>query len=50
VTPYWRVINDKGQLNEKFPGGPAATAKKLREEGHRVAAKGKKMAVVGFEK
>ena len=49
VTPYWRVITDKGELNEKFPGGAAAAAKKLREEGHRVAAKGKKMVVVDFE-
>ena len=50
LTPYWRVLTDKGELNEKFPGGPAAAAKKLREEGHRVAAKGKKLVVEGFEK
>jgi alkylated DNA nucleotide flippase Atl1 len=49
VTPYWRVVTDKGELNEKFPGGAAATARKLREEGHRVVAKGKKVVVVGFE-
>ena len=23
VTPYWRVVTDKGELNEKFPGGAA---------------------------
>ena len=45
VTPYWRVITDKGELNEKFPGGPAAQAKKLTEEGHQVVRKGKKMLV-----
>jgi alkylated DNA nucleotide flippase Atl1 len=50
VTPYWRVITDKGELNEKFPGGAAAAARKLREEGHRVVAKGKKRVVVDFEK
>jgi hypothetical protein len=50
VTPYWRVVTDKGELNEKFPGGAAAAARKLREEGHRVAAKGKKVVVVGFER
>src|SRR3954465_10131591 len=50
VTPYWRVITDKGELNEKFPGGAAAAAKKLREEGHRVVAKGGEMVVDGFEK
>ena len=45
VTPYWRVVTDKGELNQKFPGGAAAAARKLREEGHRVTAKGKKMVV-----
>jgi hypothetical protein len=49
LTPYWRVITDKGELNEKFPGGSAAAARKLKEEGHRVAAKGKKRVVVDFE-
>ncbi|HEV8377419.1 MAG TPA: hypothetical protein VGP99_01110 [Tepidisphaeraceae bacterium] len=49
VTPYWRVVTDKGELNEKFPGGPAAQAKKLKEEGHRVIRKGKKLVVAGFE-
>jgi hypothetical protein len=53
ITPYWRVVTDKGELNEKFPGGPAAQAKKLREEGHRVVLSGarkKRLLVTGFEK
>jgi len=50
VTPYWRVVTDKGELNDKFPGGTRAAAQKLREEGHRVAMKGKKTIVVGFER
>jgi len=37
VTPYWRVIRDDGSLNEKFPGGVAAQARRLKEEGHTVA-------------
>jgi len=36
ITPYWRVVRDDGSLNEKFPGGPAAQAAKLRKEGHRL--------------
>lgn len=36
ITPYWRTIKDDGCLNEKFPGGIAAQAKKLREEGFRI--------------
>ena len=42
ITPYWRVIKSDGKLNGKFPGGPKAQAKHLREEGHVIqAAKGK---------
>ena len=38
VTPYWRVVKDDGSLNPKFPGGAASQSRKLREEGHRIAA------------
>jgi hypothetical protein len=34
VTPYWRTLKGKGELNEKYPGGVTAQAKKLRAEGH----------------
>ena len=37
VTPYWRVIKDDGSLNEKFPGGAKAQARRLKEEGHSVS-------------
>ena len=52
ITPYWRVIRDDGSLNEKFPGGVAAQAAHLREEGHTIEpAKGKKPPKVkDFEK
>ena len=36
ITPYWRVIKADGSLNEKFPGGVAAQASHLREEGHAI--------------
>jgi alkylated DNA nucleotide flippase Atl1 len=36
ITPYWRVVRDDGQLNAKFPGGVAAHASRLMEEGHDV--------------
>src|SRR5215831_3759245 len=32
ITPYWRVIQDDGSLNTKFPGGVEAQAARLREE------------------
>jgi len=52
ITPYWRVIRDDGSLNEKFPGGVAAQAARLRQEGHTIEpAKGKKPPKVkDFEK
>jgi len=34
ITPYWRVINGDGSLNEKLPGGVEAQAHRLRDEGH----------------
>ena len=33
-TPYWRVVGEGGKLNPKLPGGTAAQAAALREEGH----------------
>lgn len=52
ITPYWRVIRDDGSLNEKFPGGPAAQAAKLRRERHRIESQRtrKLPRVVDFEK
>lgn len=32
-VPWWRVLRANGQLNEKFPGGAAEQARRLREEG-----------------
>ena len=43
ITPYWRTLKSKGELNEKYPGGVAAQAAHLREEGHTIEpGKGKK--------
>lgn len=52
ITPYWRTIKSKGELNEKYPGGLEAQAKRLRAEGHtiEVARSGKPRRVAGFEK
>ena len=36
VTPYWRTMKGKGELNEKYPGGLAEQAKKLKAEGHEI--------------
>ena len=43
VTPYWRTLKSKGELNEKYPGGIDTQAARLREEGHTIEpGKGKK--------
>ncbi len=36
ATPYWRVINTDGSLNEKSPSGNEAQAARLKEEGHSI--------------
>ncbi|MBL8215149.1 MAG: MGMT family protein [Bryobacterales bacterium] len=33
ATPYWRVVRDDGRLIDKLPGGAAAQARKLMNEG-----------------
>lgn len=36
ITPYWRTIKSKGELNEKYPGGLEEQSKKLKSEGHEI--------------
>ena len=48
ITPYWRVIKADGSLNEKFPGGTEAQAKRLGQEGHVISVG--KPRVKEFEK
>lgn len=52
ITPYWRTLKSRGELNEKYPGGVEAQAAHLREEGHTIEpGKGKKPPKVKeFEK
>ena len=50
VTPYWRTLKTGGVLNEKYPGGAEAQKLRLTREGHAVVKKGKKYAVLNYEK
>jgi alkylated DNA nucleotide flippase Atl1 len=52
ITPYWRTLKVGGVLNEKYPGGVDAQAKRLREEGHTIEPdrSGKPKRVKDFEK
>ncbi|MFC2046883.1 hypothetical protein ACFLTK_01205 [Chloroflexota bacterium] len=36
ITPYWRTLKSKGELNGKYPGGVEVQATRLREEGHTI--------------
>jgi len=52
ITPYWRTLKGKGELNEKYPGGVEAQAKRLMAEGHTIETDrdGKPKRVKDFEK
>jgi hypothetical protein len=50
VTPYWRTLKAKGELNPKYPGGIAGVREKLEAEGHRIVQKGDRYYVENFQK
>jgi len=50
VTPYWRTLKSKGELNPKYPGGIENQKERLKAEGHTVVQRGKKVVVEGYEK
>jgi hypothetical protein len=50
ITPYWRTLKTGGVLNEKYPGGVEAQTLRLEREGHTVIRKGKRYAVLNYEK
>jgi len=50
ITPYWRTLKSKGELNPKYPGGIADLRRKLTAEGHRIVQRGKRFFVANFEK
>jgi hypothetical protein len=50
ITPYWRTLKIKGELNQKFPGGIPALTARLQAEGHVVVQKGKRFFVLNYDK
>ncbi|MBC8203526.1 MAG: MGMT family protein [Planctomycetes bacterium] len=48
ITPWWRTVKAKGELNPKYPGGMEEQAKRLRKEGHKIVKKGKRWFVEGI--
>ncbi|MEO8350286.1 MAG: hypothetical protein ABI680_01060 [Chthoniobacteraceae bacterium] len=50
ITPYWRTLKSKGELNSKYPGGIEFLTRRLAAEGHQVIQKRKRCFVLDFEK
>lgn len=50
ITPYWRTLKKKGELNDRFPGGISEHKRLLEQEGHAVIQKGKKWVVADYKK
>ena len=50
VTPFWRTLKAKGELNPKYPGGIDALREHLEAEGHTVVQRGKRFFVEDFER
>lgn len=48
ITPYWRTLKARGELNAKYPGGLANVQSRLEAEGHTVVRRGKRMFVKNF--
>ncbi len=49
ITPYWRTLKSKGEINEKYPGGIEKQIELLEKEGHKIRQKGKKFFVDEFQ-
>ena len=49
VTPYWRTLKAKGEVNPKYPGGVRGQRRRLEAEGHRVRVRGGRGFVLGYE-
>jgi alkylated DNA nucleotide flippase Atl1 len=50
ITPYWRTLKAKGELNPNYPGGLEAMKRRLAAEGHQVVQRGKRWFVSDCEK
>jgi hypothetical protein len=48
ITPYWRTLKAKGELNERYPGGIDSHKLQLEAEGHTIVQRGKRFFVEGY--
>lgn len=49
ITPWWRTLKTGGFLNERYPAGYDGHRQKLEAEGHKIVARGRKLAVDDYE-
>lgn len=49
VTPYWRTLKQRGELNGKYPGGLPGQRRRLTAEGHRVVRRGARAFVEDYQ-
>jgi len=45
ITPYWRTLKTKGELNPKYPGGIPGLKRHLTAEGHKITQRGQRFYV-----
>ena len=50
ITPYWRTLKAKGELNPKYPGGIHQQKTFLENEGFKIVKKGKKYLVENYDR
>ena len=50
ITPYWRTLKSRGELNPKSPGGLDNLRTRLENEGLTIVQKGKRLFVDQFER
>lgn len=50
ITPYWRTLKSKGEINPKYPGGVPALRRLLEAEGHVIVEKRKRYFVRDFDR
>jgi hypothetical protein len=50
VTPYWRTLKSRGELNPRYPGGVEGLRERLEAEGHRVVRKRNRWFVAEYER
>lgn len=50
ITPYWRTLKSRGEINAKYPGGLLGQKRRLESEGLATIARGARLFVEDFER